>query len=219
MAHEWHEHPFHPRADARTWLSSAHTKIALGTWEIPEVQATRRRAEAEAEAARTISFTEYADRWIEMIRTQPNRSGKMRSEGTIRSYKGKVTGYLIPEFDDTPIRDIDNERIRLMTDKLEKIPSPLNPKSKFNGVTRPVIIVLMMILWQAAREDGIIAKEPDVPIPRRGPVRHDADHDPGEDVASPTQVEALYDATHKRWAIAVLLAAWCQLRRGECLGL
>lgn len=209
---------FQTKTDARTWLSSVHTKIALGTWEIPEVQATRRRAEAEAEAARTIGFTEYADRWIEMIRTQPNRSGKMRSEGTIRSYKGKVTGYLIPEFDDTPIRDIDKERIRLMTDKLDKIPSPLNPKSKFNGVTRPVLIVLMMILRQAAR-DGIIAKEPDVPMPRQEPVRHDADHDPGEDVASPAQVEALYDAMPKRWAIAVLLAAWCQLRRGECLGL
>lgn len=117
---------FQTKTDARTWLSSVHTKIALGTWEIPEVMATRRRAEAEAEAARTIGFTEYTDRWIEMIRTQPNRSGKMRSEGTIRSYKGQVTGYLIPEFDNTPIREIDKERIRLMTDKLDKIPSPLN---------------------------------------------------------------------------------------------
>lgn len=74
-----------------------------------------------------------------MIRTQPNRSGKMRSAGTIRSYKGKVTGYLIPEFGDTPPRTIDKDRIRVMTDRLDKIPSPLNPKSKFNGITRLVL--------------------------------------------------------------------------------
>lgn len=94
---------FQTNTDARTWLSSVHTKTALGRWEIPEVLVTHRRAEAEA--ARTIGFTEYADRWIEMIRTQPNRSGKMCSEGTIRSYKGKVTRYLVSEFDDTPIRN------------------------------------------------------------------------------------------------------------------
>ena len=37
--------------------------------------------------------------------------------------------------------------------------------------------------------------------------------------ASPEQVEALYEATPEHWAIMVLFAAWCQLRRGECLGL
>lgn len=49
---------------------------------------------------------------------------------------------------------------------------------------------------------------------RRGP-----DDDAGKEVASPEQVEALYEAMPDQWAIAVLLAAWCQLRRGECLGL
>lgn len=209
---------FETKADARTWLSGVHRKIALGTWESPQAMAARLRAEAEAEAARTIGFTEYAERWVEMIRTQPSRSGKMRSAGTIRSYKGKVHGYLIPEFGDTPVRAIDKNRIREMTDKLDKIPSPLNPKSKFNGVTRPVLTVLMMILRQAAR-DGYIVKEPDVPMPRQEPVRRGPDDDVGEEVANPEQVEALYGAMPDQWAIAVLLAAWCQLRRGECLGL
>lgn len=47
----------------------------------------------------------------------------------------------------------------------------------------------------------------------------DADAGPDDDVATPAQVEALYDATPDHWAIMVLLAAWCQLRRAECLGL
>src|SRR5690606_12233740 len=117
-----------------------------------------------------------------------------------------------------PMRDIDVNRIRVMTDRLDQIPAPLNPKSKFNGITRPVLIVLMMILRQAAR-DGIIPSAPSVSIPRQESVRHDADHDESEDIITPKQVEALYEAVPDPWAIMVQLAAWCQLRRGECLGL
>lgn len=209
---------FLTKTDARTWLAGVQTKIARADWEPPTAVAVRRRAEVAAEEARSIGFSEYSERWLRIIRTQPNRSGKKRAVGTVRSYKSKVAGYLVPEFEDTPIRQIDEARIRLMTDRLDKIPSPLNPKSKFNGITRPVLIVLMMILRQAARE-GIIPAAPNISIPRQEPVRHDANYDESEDVVTPEQVEKLYDALPARWAVMVLLAAWCQLRRGECLGL
>ncbi|KAB1641377.1 tyrosine-type recombinase/integrase [Gulosibacter chungangensis] len=209
---------FFTKTDARVWLAATHAKIALGEWEPPALVAARLRAEATAEKARSIGFTEYAERWIEMVRMEPGRSGKKRAVGTVRAYRSKITGYLIPEFEDTPIRQIDVARIREMTTRLDQIPSPLNPKSKFNGVTRPVLIVLMMILRQAARE-SLIPAAPNISIPRQESVRHDAEHDPGEDVASPEQVEDIYEALPDEWAIAGLLAAWCQLRRGECLGL
>jgi hypothetical protein len=45
-----------------------------------------------------------------------------RAIATVRSYKSKVDGYLIPEFEDTPIRQIDEARIRQMTDRLDAIP-------------------------------------------------------------------------------------------------
>ncbi|QPS33594.1 tyrosine-type recombinase/integrase [Brevibacterium casei] len=209
---------FLTKTDARTWLAGVHTKIARGEWEPPSIVAARRRAEAEAEEARSIGFAEYAERWIEFIRLEPTRGGKKRAIATVRSYKSKVTGYLIPEFGDTEIRHIDMARIRVMTHRLDQIPAPLNPKSKFNGITRPVLIVLMMILRQAAR-DGIIPAAPPISIPKQESVRHDSDHDPEDDVATPEQVEALYEATPDLYSIMVLLAAWCQLRRGECLGL
>ncbi len=209
---------FLTKTDARTWLASVQTKIALGQWVPPAQLAARRREEAKADEARSIGFSEYSERWIEMIRTQPNRSGKKRAVGTVRAYKSKLTGYLMPEFGDTPIREIDKARIREMTDRLDQIPSPLNPRSKFNGITTPVLVVLMMILRQAVR-DGIIPAAPDISIPKQPAVRHDADHDPNEDVASPEQVEELYEAIPDQWAIGVMFAAWCQLRRAECLGL
>ena len=76
----------------------------------------------------------------------------------------------------------------------------------------------MMILRQAAR-DGLIAAAPAVSLPRQETVIRDVDAGVDDDVATPDQVEALYDATPKQLAIMVLLAAWCQLRRAECLGL
>lgn len=209
---------FLTKTDARTWLAGMHTRISRGEWEPPAVVAKRRRADAAADEARSIGFTTYAKRWTEMIRTQPNRAGKRRAPGTVRSYTSKVDGYLIPEFGDTPVREIDIDRIRVMTTRLDQIPSPLNPKSKFNGITRPVLTVLMMILRQAAR-DGIIPAAPSISIPKQESVRHDAEHDESEDVATPGQVDALYKAAPDRSAITILLAAWCQLRRGECLGL
>lgn len=209
---------FLTKTDARTWLAGVQTKMARGLWEPPDEIAARLEAEQETERAQSLGFEEYSARWLELIRTEPNRSGKKRAVGTVRSYQGKVTGYLVPEFRNTPVREIDAARIKVMTDRLDQIPAPLNPNSKFNGITRPVLIVLMMILRQAAR-DGIIPAAPNVSVPRQESVRHDADHDAGEDVANPIQVEALSEAVPDQWAIAVLLAAWCQLRRGECLGL
>lgn len=209
---------FLTKADARTWLAAMHTRIAQGEWTPPSTVAARRRAEAAAENARSIGFSEYANRWSAMVRTEPKKNGKRRALGTVRSYKGKIEGYLVPEFGDLPVREVDAERIRTLTARLDSIPSPLNPKSKVNVVTRPVLTVLMMILRQAAR-DGLIPAAPAVSLPRQETVIKDVDAGVNDDVATPDQVEALYEATPKQLAIMVLLAAWCQLRRAECLGL
>ncbi|GAB4083803.1 hypothetical protein GCM10028784_04330 [Myceligenerans cantabricum] len=209
---------FATKTDAREWLSAMHTTIARGQWEAPAVTAQRRRAEAAADEAKSIAFRTYAERWLENIRTEKGRSGRRRAAGTIRTYKGKIDGYLVPEFGDEPVRAINAEMMRTLIARLDSIPSVVNTKTQYNGITRPVLVVFMMILRQAVR-DGIITALPDVNVPGQKSVRHDADHDPGEDVAEPEQVEALYKATPEPWRIMVLLAAWCQLRRGEALGL
>lgn len=198
---------FATKTKARIWLAGTHAKIVRGDWEPPAALAARRRAEARAAHAVSIGFAEYAKRWFERVRVEPNRSGRIRTHATIRYYRGKVSGYLVPEFGDTPVRRIGEPRIRVMAARLDQIHSPLNPKAESNGITRPVLIVLMMILRQAAK-DGIIPAVPGISIPRQCSVRHDADHDPDDDVANPKQVEVLYEATPDLWAVMVLLAAW-----------
>lgn len=116
---------FLTKTDARTWLAGMHTRISRGEWEPPAVVAKRRRAAAAADEARSVGFTTYARRCIEMTRTEPSGSGKRRADGTVRSYASKVDGYLIPEFGDTLVREIDIDRIKVMTTRLDQIPSPL----------------------------------------------------------------------------------------------
>ena len=50
---------FLTKTDARTWLAGAHTKIARGDWQPPSAVAARRRAEAAADQARAVGFSEY----------------------------------------------------------------------------------------------------------------------------------------------------------------
>lgn len=109
------------KTDARRWLAAVHTRISLGQWEPPAVvAASKPRRRGAGKGQPSMGFEEYSKRWLQMIRTEPNRSGKMRAVGTVRSYAGKVTGYLVPEFGDTPLKEIDADRIREMTDRLDQ---------------------------------------------------------------------------------------------------
>jgi len=133
-------------------------------------------------------------------------------------YRGRVRNYLLEPLGDMRVRDVDTDVVRKLTAELVARPSVLKPGAAYNGVAGDTVDVLKTILRAAVR-DGILETMPDVPTPSRRSVRHDADHTPEDDVATPQQVDALYDAVPQPWRIAVLLAAWCQLRRGEVLGL
>ncbi|MFH5823606.1 hypothetical protein [Georgenia sp. AZ-5] len=180
--------------------------------------ARRRRDEAEAAAMRDVTFREYSEQWLERVASEPGKGGRMRTPGTVMMYKGRVKSYLLEPLGDVKVRDIDAERVRDLARGLVALPSRLRPNAKHNGVAGDAIDVLKMILRAAVR-DGILAKMPDVATPARKSVRHDQVHTPEDDVATPGQVDELYAAVPQPWSIAVLLAAWCQLRRGEVLGL
>jgi integrase len=68
-------------------------------------------------------------------------------------------------------------------------------------------------VMNTALRDGAITKNP-CQIPGAG-----SDRAKERPVATPAQVAALIDAITPRYRAAVLLAAWCGMRRGEILGL
>lgn len=210
---------FLTKTDAREWLNQTHVKIAKGEWLTPAEAARRRRVEEASAALRDVTFREYAERWLERIEREPcKKTGRPRRPATVMSYRGRVHNHLMGILGDVRVRDIDDDRFRAVVAELVAIPSALRPNAKNNGVAGHVIKTLKTILREALRE-GILAVVPDIVTPREKSVRHDDEHTPEDDVASPAQVDALYEAMPQPWRIAVLFAAWCQLRRGEALGL
>lgn len=209
---------FLTKTDARAFLNQTHAAIARGEWESPEDAVRRREEEAAAAARRDITFREYALAWLERVQHEPGKGGRPRRPGTVMVYRGRVHNYLLEPLGDLRVRDIDTGVVRALTAEIVARPSVLRPGAAHNGVAGDAVDMLKTILRAAVR-DGLLETVPDVPTPSRRSVRHDADHAPEDDVATPQQVDALYEAVPQPWRIAVLLAAWCQLRRGEVLGL
>lgn len=72
---------------------------------------------------------------------------------------------------------------------------------------------LMRSVFNVAVQDGAILRNP-CQIPGAG-----AQRSPERSIATPAQVAALIEATTPRFRAAVVLAAWCGLRRGEICAL
>ncbi|MCB0907941.1 MAG: site-specific integrase [Nocardioidaceae bacterium] len=72
---------------------------------------------------------------------------------------------------------------------------------------------LMRSVFNVAVQDGAILRNP-CQIPGAG-----AQRSPERSIASPAQVAALVEETTPRFRAAVVLAAWCGLRRGEICAL
>ncbi|MEU2200570.1 site-specific integrase [Isoptericola sp. NPDC019482] len=209
---------FVTKTDARGFLNLTHAAIVRGEWESPEDAARRREAEAAEAARRDVTFREYALAWLDRVQHEPGKGGRTRRPGTVMVYRGRVRNHLLGPLGDMRVRDIDSAVVRAVSTELASQPSVLKPGVDHNGIAGDAVDLLKMIL-RAAMRDGLLETMPDVPTPSRRSVRHDADHTPEDDVATPQQVDALYAAAPEHWRIAVLLAAWCQLRRGEVLGL
>ncbi|WP_051027962.1 hypothetical protein [Cellulosimicrobium cellulans] len=184
--------------------------------ESPEDAARRREAEAAESARRDVTFREYALAWLDRVQHEPGKGGRTRRPGAVMVYRGRVRNHLLGPLGDLRVRG--SAVVQAVSTQLASQPSVLKPGADHAGIAGDAVDLLKMILHSAMR-GGLLETMPDVPTPSRRSVRHDADHTSEDDVATPQQVDALYAAAPPHWRIAVLLAAWCQLRRGEVLGL
>lgn len=106
---------------------------------------------------------------------------------------------------DVPLRELTPSRVR------EWHAAALRGKGGRTSISQSYRF-LRMVMNTAVRE-GIIARNP-CQIPGAGTVRSVE-----RPVATPAQIVALVEAINPRYRAAVLLAAWCGLRRGEIAGL
>lgn len=125
------------------------------------------------------------------------------AERTHELYAWLLSRHILPTFESTPLSSISTPAVRRWFTDIAR--------------TRPTTAAkayrLMSSIMRSAETDGLIVKNP---CQVRGAAVERA---PERPIATMPEVEALATLMPARLQIAVVLAAWCQLRRGEVRGL
>ncbi|KAB8290099.1 tyrosine-type recombinase/integrase [Bifidobacterium avesanii] len=190
------------QADA--WLSEAKRLIDLGAWEPPEVTENRN-------AGNTVTFHEYAERFVENRRKGDNQPIRETTKDKYRQY---VRDYLNPILGDLPMAEIKPAHICDWYDSMK-----VTKDGRGESIRRHVFELLNAIMAEAANtpldDQGttLIKVNPvQFKVPRPA-TKH------AYVIATREQVKALADAMTPNLALGVLLAGTLGLRQGEVLGL
>jgi integrase len=141
------------------------------------------------------TLTSYADKWI--------CSRVDLAERTVELYRWLLERHIEPIFGSYPLEDIRPSDVRAWyADSARKHPT-----------TAAKAYRLLSSILRTAATDEVIRRNP---CQVRGAAVEKA---PERPIATIAEVVALSDAMPPELGIAVLLAAWCQLRRGEVRGL
>ena len=138
---------------------------------------------------------EWANRWIE------SRTGL--AARTAEVYRWLLDRHIIPVLGHFTLADLSPEDVRAWYAGLDVD----------HHATAAKAYRLLSSVMKRAVDDGILARSP-CQIPGGGSERA-----PARPLATMEEVDALTDALPERLQIIVPLAVWCQLRRGEILGL
>ncbi|MHB1711844.1 MAG: tyrosine-type recombinase/integrase [Acidimicrobiales bacterium] len=138
---------------------------------------------------------QWAERWI------ASRTGL--AVRTIELYRWLLDRHILPDLSEIPLGDVSPEDVRTWY---------VGIASK-HPTTAAKAYRLLSSMMRAAVGDGTLTLSP-CRLPGAG--RETA---PTRPIATIDEVVALVDAMPGHLQIVVLLAAWCQLRRGEILGL
>lgn len=127
------------------------------------------------------------------------------AESTKALYEHLLEKHILPALGDTSLGKLNREQIEAWHSALKKSHPTTGAKA---------YRLLAGIMTSAVNSDPPII--PRTPCRIQGAAKESA---PERPVASVAEVGALAEAMPENMRIAVLLAAWCQLRRGELLGL
>ena len=188
------------RSDASAWLARTEAAISAGTWTSPTAARERERAEGRAVARRTLTLEEWAGEWLASL----ERLG--RTPKTIQTHTYRMRR-IVAELGERRLADITADDVAAWYQRLWD--------EKGIGVARPLYMTLSACMSAAARAGKITATPCCVP----GGQKHRPVRESARQVATPEEVRAAADAMPGHLRVAVLLAAWCQTRMGEAIGL
>ena len=184
---------FPSKQSAVSWLDNERHLIELdritpGTWAPPAQRAA-------ALAAATLTFEEYATKWL----TQRNVSRRTRD-----SYDYLLTQHILPMLGTAVLTEITTEDVREWFTGLGNEFTTRNARAY--GVLTAVL--------NTAVDDGLISRSP-ARITGASAVKHRRT----VVLLEPEQLAQLADKMPEDLRLAVLLAGWCGLRRGEVFAL
>lgn len=145
--------------------------------------------------AATVTVDEYAERWMAHRHDLRPR--------TIELYRSLLRVHILPTFGRISLGKVAPSLVRAWNSEL----------ARQHPVTAAKAYRLFRGMLETAVEDELILRNPCV-IKRAGQERS-----PERPMISIAEVDALASSMPPELRLAVLLAAWCQLRRGEVLGL
>lgn len=169
------------------------TKTGATGW-LAEVQADIRRG-AWSDPTASVTVAQYARSWLK-ARTDLRPTSRSK-------YTSLLEGHILPAFGAVPLRHLSSVAVRSWWAQL----------SQRYPVAATDAYRLLAALCRSATEDRIIPLSP-CNVKGASAVRHS-----DRPVATVAEVQAAVEHVPERFRAAVLLAAWCQLRRGEVLGL
>jgi len=172
------------------------------TREDAEAWLSARRAEIVGDdwrpprARKTATFGPYAESWL---RTRVTPKGEPLKPRTRANYRQLLDLYILPGFAELPLKSITPASVREWHAGLARTPT-----------ARARAYSLLKSILSTAVEDGELASNP-CRIKGASNVRRAKQIRP----ATVTELAVLVEATPARLRLAVLLAAWAQLRYGE----
>jgi len=198
----------HPTYRAGVWSQAERRKIyasfptadAAKSWRIDALQA-RRSGTLRTPDPTTVR--EAARRWIELAQSGQvrDRSGRPYKPSTLRSYRGKLDGYVLPELGDLRLDEVRRRDVQDLVDRL------LADGRKSSTVRNTLDPLRALYRWAIRRE--LVATNPtsdlDIPMERKGSI---------DIVTAPvarTLIDALPTFERATWATAF----YAGLRRGE----
>ena len=174
----------------------------------PHTFATRREAEAYLSQVQTdqlrgtwvdpkrseITLEDYSRTWL---------AGRNHRPKTVYKYRGLLVRHILPTFGDVELGRIQPEDVRSWNAKLA---------AEYPDTAAQAYRLLSTILNTAVEDDRL----PLSPCKIKGASYY---RNPERPVASPSEIGAAVGETEDRFRLAIVLAAWCQLRPQEILGL
>jgi integrase len=193
-------HSFVRKGDASAFLARTEAEISEGTWTSPKEARERERAEARAIERATLTFGEWSAQWLSSL----ERLG--RTPKTIQTHTYRMRR-LVEAFGGRPLASITADDVAQWYRRVWD--------ERGAGVARPVYMTLSACMSAAVKSGHVEATPCQVPEGQK----HVPTRERGRQVATPEEVQAAANAMPPHLRVAVLLAAWCQTRLGEAIGL